>query len=452
MSGARARTLCLGVLTAVLVGCTGDVGTISIDLVWAPGTDPLATAATARLQLSNPQREVSAPIAETDRLELEVESRKELATITFIAEDDDGNEVARGRTPPLPLTAIDFRLTIFIAPPWSITRAPVDLESPRTGIGGARLSFGAALVGGVLANGTASSDLLVYSAFDHTLDVGASLPEPRGHSAVLGDARGLVYIFGGIDENGVERSTTWRFNSGVPPAGSYAAFPSPETTARQGAILAPLGNEQYLVTGAPLALIDGYLGTVELVPGGDSIDGPAAAVLVGDDFLPHALVVGRDAGATGAAMIRAGVITNIDAPTDARRRRHQVLSLGTRVLIVGGVDDADLFLGSAVVFEPVERSFTTTDAFLEVPRADVGAAVSDRHIVIAGGVIAGELVSDVVEVFETFSLEPVARLTMAAPRRLPTVVDLDNGQFLVAGGTDQSGSPVAGIELLTPGD
>jgi len=436
----------------VLTGCTGDVGTISIDLVWAPGTDPLASATTARLRLSNPEREVSAPIADAGRLELEVDSRESLATISFIAEDDGGVEVARGQTPPLPLSAIDFALTIFVAPPWSITNAPVDFEQPRTGIGGARLSFGAALVGGLLDNGTTSSELLIYSAYAHTLDVGAALPGARAYSAVIGDPRGLVYIFGGIDETGAERATAWRFNTAVAPAGSYTAFQSDSTNARRNATLAPLGNEQYLVTGAPLALIDGYQGTVELVPGGDAIDGPAASMFVGEDYLPHALVVGRDAGASGAITVRAGVITTVEAPVEARRARHQVLSLGTRALVVGGVDDADQVLGSALVYEPVAASFTTTAEFLEVPRADVGAAVSNRHVVIAGGSAGDGQVSDVVEVFAAFSLEPVARLTMAAPRRAPTVVDLDNGQFLIAGGTDQAGSPVPGIELLTPGD
>ncbi|MBT8494059.1 MAG: hypothetical protein KJO07_13475 [Deltaproteobacteria bacterium] len=432
-------------LAIVLGGCTGDVGRIDITLVTAPGDDPLASAELVRLRLSNPELEVEQELDGRTSLSLDIEAREGLAFIEFEAEDAGGELVALGRSPVLPLSAIDFELRIFVAPPWSIREAAVAFESGRAQIAAAPLSFGAALIGGLGDNAQVTAQTLIYNAFQHDFQAGVDLPEGRAAAAALADSRGIVYVFGGTDQAGDPRPTTYRFNTNVAPGGSYSTFQATQSLARAGADLAALGPNELLIAGGPLGLIDAQTGTASPLEGGEGLSGRATSFALPDELFSTALVVGLD----GAALVREREVNVLSPPAQALRTGHQLVLSDQLAIAVGGEDDLGNLLGSAVTYDPLERSFAVLADFLAEPRSGVGAAVTTRYLVVAGGRNSAAEPSTTVEVFDRTTLESVRTLAMISARAAPNVVALGNGQVLIAGGFDADGMPIATLELVT---
>jgi len=208
-----------------------------------------------------------------------------------------------------------------------------------------------------------------------------------------------------------------------------------------------LGNNRFLVAGGPLGVIDSLAGTAEPLAGGEAFGGQTASFVVGDDLLATALVVGT----AGAALVRDDQVESVEAPASALRERHQVILVGDRVLVLAGIDDQGTIATEAIAYDPINRTFSAIPDFLAVPRADVGATTTSRHLVVAGGV-DDVGVSGAVEVFDVDTLEPIATTEMAIARQSPSITSLENGQVLIAGGLDSTGEPISLIELFNPGD
>ena len=118
-------------------GCGGATGTIGLELVTAPGSTVLTDVARARLTLSSPPTVVDATRGPDGKfhLALDVVAEGPSGTLTFEGWDASDALIAIGRTPALPIAAIDAEIAIYVAAPDSLAAAPVALDPPRSAVG-----------------------------------------------------------------------------------------------------------------------------------------------------------------------------------------------------------------------------------------------------------------------------------------------------------------------------
>ena len=420
-------------LLLALAACSGNVGTLSISLTTAPGSHILDSAETLRLTLTNPHQVTTATRgANGFAIELDLPAKSASGAVIVEALDASGNRIAAGESPLLPFGAIDATLVIYMAVPNTVGAAPATLTPARSDLGAGSLTYGAVFAGGRDVTGAATDAIAIYNAFDHTLTGGLALPAPRSGIGVGVGGGNAVYLFGGTDAGGTPSGHLWRFDTTVAPSGAYADFGDKTGFARTDALLVPLGNDHFVVSGTPAAELAGLDASIvartevpSLPPAGASVlgsDGNAAAIFAGD---------------TGIVRFRSDAFDTLDAT--ARTGATVVALPGGSVAVVCGS-------AAGARVDAVTGAVTPLSAVPATPRTGCAAAATSRHLVIAGG--TGAL--DSVEVFDATTLAPVATATLAVPRTGASALALPNGQVLIAGGTDGSGAPIATLELFTP--
>ncbi|RMH44385.1 MAG: hypothetical protein D6689_02520 [Deltaproteobacteria bacterium] len=441
-------------LAVALCACQGATGTIDIDLVAAPGVDPLAGVDRVRLTLTDPVTVVESARGPDGgfALSLEVDARGQAARVAFEGLDAAGDVVVWGQTPVLPMSAIDARVTVYVAPPHGWSEAPVALAPARTDIGAAALPFGALWAGGRDADGAPVDSLAIYNAYFHDLQVGDPLPEPRAAIAAAAGLRQFVYLFGGEGPDGEPTATFWRFATDVPPAGRYVELDSDPALARTGDRIALAGSETFLVAGVPPVLLDGGRGRATAVDGAPPLDGVPALLAVSDAGDAEVLVVGAGVGTAGAAVLSGGAFRDLpDAPEGLRRTGHAVVALPNGdALVVGGRGPDGAPVAALARYRRGDRAFDAVAGALATPRADAAVARAGGLVVVAGGTDgAGGVLGDA-EVVDADTLEPLASVPLVVPRTGATAVALGNDQVVVAGGVGADGRPVEVVELYTP--
>ena len=114
----------------------------------------LDAATHARITLSDPPTVVEADKVDGQfALSLDVETTNANSILSFEAFDASGATVAVAQSPPFPVAGITARVRLFVAAPNSLAAAPVQLPTPRSGIGASLLSYGVILAGGRGADG-----------------------------------------------------------------------------------------------------------------------------------------------------------------------------------------------------------------------------------------------------------------------------------------------------------
>src|SRR5262249_51165591 len=138
----RAAAALMVAASLAITGCDGKTGTYAVTLVTAPSSHALDGVVRARMILSDP-----ASVVEVDRaadgsfaLDLDVEALGGSGFLVFEGLDASGAIVAWGRTPQLPIAAIDATLRIYVAAPTTMAAAPVALDPPRKDLALAHLS------------------------------------------------------------------------------------------------------------------------------------------------------------------------------------------------------------------------------------------------------------------------------------------------------------------------
>jgi len=447
----RAAAVAAAVATA-LVGCQGDVGTISISLVTAPGSTVLDPVTKLRATLSSPVR-----VVEADRgpngfsLELEVDADARTSVIVVEGLDAAGQVLAVGATPPLPLVALDADIAIYLAAPQSLAAAPVALDPPRSELGATLLPYGVLFAGGNAATGP-TRDLDIYSAYTHDLTAGLDLPAERRGMAVGISTSGYAYLFGGADAAGAPSGKAWRFDTNAQPDGAYLDLDDDATLARVGEVAAPLGLEQFLITGEPPAVLNGFSGLTAVT---SPLRLPPVAVSVQDtsvaDLPVFTVIVGSTAGSTGIVELANGTFADVTAPPDALRTGHgAVPTPDAKIVVIGGATIADGLVTSAIRIDPLARGVSVFPDVLVTPRNDAAIATNGEVLVVAGGTDAAGTVLADAELIDLATLTSIGTLPMVVPRTHAIARPLSNGQILIAGGIDAAGAPVGTLELFTP--
>jgi len=408
----------------LLAACNGTVGTLNLTLTTAPGSTLLDSAQTLKLTITNPPQVTTATRGPSGfTIDLQMPATSVTGSIIVEALDASGTRVAAGESPPVPFGAVDATIVIYMAVPNTIGAAPVSLSPARSALGTGQLTYGAVIAGGTDAAGSDSDAIAIYNAFDHSLTGGLAMPAARSGVGVGVGADNQVYLFGGSSA-GAPTGTTWRFDTNASPNGAYADFGDKAGFARALPTLVPLGNDHFLITGAPAAELNGLGGTVTAHSEIAAL--PAAgASLTGTDGVVTALF----AGDTGIVRYRNAAFDTLDTTP---RTGAAVVALPTgKFAVVCGPSPA--------LVDPATG--TLTPLTITAP-AGCGAAVTHRHLVIAADATA--------QVFDATTLAPIAQPALVAPRAAPDLIALPNGQVLIAGGTDPTGKPIATLELFTP--
>ena len=422
----------------LLTACAGETGTISIGLTTAPGSTILDGAQTLRLTVTNPRKVLTAERGSSGfQLALELEATGEPAALLVDALDGSGNLIANGASPSFPVGALTGRVIIYMAPPLSVGAAPQALAPARSELAVAPLVYGAILAGGRLDTGAPSTAVGVYNAYDHSLLAGEALPAARaGLTASVGTGN-IVYLFGGTDEAGAPTANLWRFDTSVAPDGAYADYGDKSGFARTGETAVPIGNEHFLITGAPVAEFLGLDGSMIARSEVPSLP-PSGVSLLGTDGMLAAIF----AGASGVVRFRTGTFSELPLPAAARADAKVVALPGGKVVVVCGTTDA----------VRIDAASSAGETFPSVPslaKSGCAASATSDYLVIAGGTANGS-VDGTVEIYDATTLALIHTTTLVVPRTGASALALPNGQILIAGGVDANGAPTATLELFTP--
>tara|TARA_R110002096_G_scaffold44526_10_gene120335 strand:+ start:929 stop:2305 length:1377 start_codon:yes stop_codon:yes gene_type:complete len=445
-------------LLLALSACTRQEGTIGISVLADPNSDLLSQIDKIEATYTGRDKTFSATRDDDGlSLSIDLEADGSSGDLVFEGYTSDGARIAVGRVGPLPLAAIDAEVFVFLAPPNSITQAPVSLSVPRSHIGGTEASFGALLVGGLGVDGPVDA-VDVYSTYLHTVQSGLSLPQPKSAISVSAGASGLFYLLGGADEADEATADTLIFDTRVPPSGGYSSLAIDNEFARKGATSAIVGEEQFLVSGDPALFLDGFRGSVQAIPGGEGLNGQAATVVSASGLqvvFAGANVIDPELGGVGAAVFELGEVRHVEAPEELRRLDHRAITLlSGDVLFIGGALEDGTLTTSAVQYSPATQSlaqgsFAVTE-LLATGRRNPAVAITDKFLVVVGGEDAdGDAIADA-EVFDVRTLAPVATIPLVVARKNATAHALGNGQILIAGGQDEAGAPTELLGLFTP--
>ena len=428
----RARTM----FALALAACTGKTGTISVSLTTAPGSTVLDSVQTLRLTLTNPPSTQTAQrTADGFDLAVELDATGETTQLLLEGLDAGGTIVATGASPAFPVGAIDASIVIYMAAPHSVGVAPHSFD-PRSELAAGALIYGAIFAGGRDASGAVLDSVLIYNAFNHTIGTGLSLPGPRAGMLLAVGSASSVYMFGGRDNLGVPTATAWSFNTSVAPAGAYVDYGNKDGFERADELMVPIGNEHFLITGAPPAELSGLDGSV-VARQADALP-PAGAALIASDGIATSIF----AGPSGVIRFRTGTFTTLSIVEAARTGAGVAAIAGGKVAVVCGSTDA----------VRIDAATGTADIVAGVPsEAKTGCAIAStsRHLVIAGGTTSAG-VDPSVEVYDVTTLARVAAAQLTVPRTNAVAIALPNDQVLIAGGVDASGVPVGTLELYTP--
>jgi len=427
------------VLVLVLVGCQGTVGTVDVTLVTAPGSTVLDGVQSLRLVLTNPhQVETAERTSGGFAIDLQLPATSDTGALIVDGLDASGAIIATGASPPFPIGGVSANVAVYMAAPNSIAASPAVIDPPRTNVPFATVSYGAVFAGGTTADGIPSAATGVYNAFSHAIQVGVALPEARsGVALAVGTSGHLVYMFGGTDPTGTPRDTAYRFDTSVSPNGAISMLGEFDGFARTGQTALSIGDENILVTGAPIAVLSGSAGTVTARDELPSLP-PSGAAVVGNDGVPAALFAGAD----GVTRFRGNTFDALSIPAAARADAIVVALPGGKLGVVcGGAD--------AIVIDAASGIAQTLPCVPTEARTGCAAAATNRHLVIAGGMAGGTLATTA-EIYDAATLALIATQPLVVPRTGAIATALPNGQILIAGGTDAAGAPIATLELFTP--
>ncbi len=415
-------------LPLLLLGaCASETGTIQLELTTAPGSTVLDGVQRLRVTLTEPPVVVEAPrIDDGFDLVIDVEATG-VAGVLIVEGFDDGDAlVATGSSPPFGVSAINARVVIYIAAPFTIGAAPVALPAARTGVGSTSLSYGFAAAGGETADGTRSDSIFIYNSFDHTLVAGIAMPAAKSFQTLLTGSNNAVYLFGGLGSDGAPTGSLWRFDTTVQPSGAFSVGVDSADLAREGATAISLTPEHFVISGTPPINLDFGVATARTdVPvlargAGLVLDDRGIGVFAGDPVTRLEDDVFESYAASTVADATAAIVG-----TDA------VFTTDTTNLLV---------LDPGTASDPGSN----VDA-LSVIRHRPAIAATALHVVVAGGTDAAGLPIATADILDATTLQRITTVPCVA-RSGASAYTLPNGQIAIVGGEPANGA----IELFTP--
>jgi hypothetical protein len=416
-----------------LCGCTGTTGTVTVDLLTAPDSHVLDPVQRLRLTLTQPHQ-----VVETTRgsagfdLAIELDATTTGGALIVEGFDAAGALVACGQSPVFSLGAINATVSIYVAAPRSIALAPKALGAARSGVAGAPISYGAVLAGGLEAASAPSTSIAVYNAYDHTLLEGVPLPAARAGLAITAGAGSTVYLFGGTGGDGKPTGTLWLFDTAAPSMGSFTPITDQPAFARSGELLVAVDSAHFLITGSPA--LELQLGATTALTARSEVTGLPAAAAVSGGAAPTAVFA-------GTALVRFRNDQFDTLTGDGRSDATATTLPDGRIAVLGGTPATT----DALVIDPAAGTVSTVPGALSAARIHPAVATTSRHIVVAGGTDDSGAPIATADVLDAHMLTHLATLPILA-RSGGFAVALPNDQVLLGGGAPAA----AALELYTP--
>jgi hypothetical protein len=428
---------------AVLFAACTQTGTISVSLVESPSSTLLDGVQTLQLTLTDPlTTETATRVGSGFAISISVDANESAGQLIAEGMNAGGNVIAVGESPLFPVDALDASIAIFMAPPNSVTASTVVLDPAVDEVGVGQLSYGIVFAGGRDASGAPTDVVTIYDAYSQAAEQGTALPAARAGLAIGVEAGTYVFMFGGTDASGSAQANDWYFDTSASSAGVFSDFGAKTGFERTGQTMVEVDADDFMMSGAPPAELSDLSGVPTARTDVSSLPAAAAAT-TGSDGNFEAIFV--DGSAVTRYRDTSDAFDTLTAPGVARDGASLV-ALPTELIGVfcGGSD--------AATIDPISGAVVDVPGVPSVPRASgCAVAATDQILVIAGGMLAdGSGVATTVEIFDAVTLAPIATAPLVVPRTNATAVPLGNGQIVIAGGDDQTGAPIATVELVTP--
>lgn len=417
-----------------LCGCAGTTGTVAVELVTAPDSHVLDPVQRLRLTLTQPHQVVEAARGPSGfDLALELDATSTTGALIVEGFDATGALVACGESPPFAFAALNATVKIYVAAPRSIAVAPEPLGAARSGVAGAPLGYGAVLAGGLDGTtGAPSTSIAIYNAYDHSLTEGVSLPAARSGLAIAAGAGSNVYLFGGTGGDGAPTGTLWRFDTAAVPIGLFTPITDQPGFARSGELLVAVDAAHFLITGTPA--LELQIGATTSLTARSEVTGLPAAGAVSGGTTPTAVFA-------GAALVRFRNDQFDTLTGDGRSDATATTLPDGRIAVLGGTPAT----ADALAIDAAAGTVSTVRDALSTPRIHPAVATTSRHVVVAGGTDDTGAPIATADVLDARTLARLATLPIVA-RSGGFAVALPNDQVLLGGGAPAA----AALELYTP--
>jgi hypothetical protein len=458
----------VSILLVLLAGCGGKNGSLPLEIVVSPVDDPFLDATQVKFTIGDASHVKTVPVtAGHFNFSLEGAPISNPEPVIVEALDAAGHVVAHGRTPPLPLVAVDQQtVSVWVGRPGKVAAARDDLHAARSESASINIpGLGVLYAGGRGADGNPLASTRLYSIFFHKVIETSDMSLARA-GAVAAPSNGVrAVVWGGASAMGTLASAEL-FDPTV-GNGLWAAVPSDP--------IAPRAHPDVTVLGSGAALISGGVddsgapvGTAALVANQamarvSAISGPMAAPRAG-----HAVAAAKFPDGDGALLfggLAPGVsgpvaekligqtFTAIDLPPNVENRTAATatqLASGD-VLILGGRTAAGAQAsGLVIAVGAASPGVTMLQQLLSTAReGHTTTRVGDDLLVCGGADASGKLQASC-DLLDGTTLGLKQTVAMGTARRGHRADVLETGPVLLAGGTGDDGAPIASIEIYTP--
>ncbi len=458
-----------------VIGCGGQTGTLTLNIVTSPADDPFADAVNVRVTVGDSVTVKTMPV-NMGHFNFNFSQKPSTDAMPVLVEalDMANNVVAYGKTPSISLTAVDQGpYAVWVGRPGRAAPAAAGLMPAKTEFAAVAINgLGILYAGGRDKDGNTLQTTEVYDVFTHGIIETAPMNSVRAGAVGTAVAGIRAVVFGGATQMGLATpgaplNSVELFDPTV-GTGLWAPLAGDVTDARSAANVTALPSGAALVSGgndgngSPLA--SAALISTDTSPRLTAVSGPMVAARLG-----HATGPAKFPDGDGAILF-GGLPTGSTLPVaerlvgqsftaydmgDLGMQPNRLLATATaladgRVLILGGKDASGPLASGFIITPNLPATVTPVPNALSVPREGHTATRVGNDILVCGGGTTGGALDDSCDLIDGTSVAIKETIKLGAGRRDHTATVLEIGLVLIAGGTGPDGSPSGAIEIYTP--
>lgn len=467
------RTLLVGILVAALTslglsGCGGKKGSLKLNIVVSPIDDPFFDSTQVRVTIGTNQKTATVTQGKFS-MKLDFKPLKDPAPIVVECLDAQGNVVASGKTPSLPLVAgTSTEIAVWVARSGKIVPAKAALPAPRTDLAATTVTgLGALFAGGRDATGGPTGSTVVYNIYTHDIIETTATTTARAGAVATGATGARAMVFGGST-----MGTAGSYEAPVATAelfdptvgnGLWTPLPVEPTDARSFANVVVLGSGSALVSGG-LSATGQRLGTAAFLQTAGTARLTAISTPMAAPRFGHAVAaakfpdgdgallfggLGSDSGAVAERLVGQS-FSSYDLGIPNRDFASATPLPDGSLLITGGKSSTGVESSAIHVIPSTPPLVTVLDGLLSVPRQHHTTTLAGDNVLVCGGDNDAGTVHGSCDLITAGTLQRKAVLNLSIARTKHAAVPLETGPVLIAGGVGTDGKPLAILDVYTP--
>jgi Bacterial Ig-like domain (group 2)/IPT/TIG domain/Beta-propeller repeat/Galactose oxidase, central domain len=334
-----------------------------------------------------------------------------------------------------------------------------NLNTARSGQTATVLNNGMVLLaGGFDANSNALASAELYNPSTGTFGATGNLITARANQTASVLNNGMVLVAGGFDSNFNTLASAELYD---PSTGAFTATGNLGTARafhtasvlNTGMVLVAGGNSGGAMSSAELYnpltgtfAPTGNLNTARWFHTANLLNNGAVLVAGGLDSSGNVLGVAELYNSTTGSFTTTGTLVT-------PRFAHTATLLDNgQVLLAGGLDTNDNVLAAAELYNPATGNFTSTGSMIVAGEPTAALLGNGMVLLLDGWSNAGNVanVLNTAELYDPVAGSFVATGNLNVAHYLPTETLLSNGDILVAGGSNNTSTPLAAVELYQP--